>query len=289
MDGLRQRTGEGELFYPHTQFFVVGRGTAEQGIHALLDYAERDEHLRLGAWLFVLEKDAAALIADAGDDTFDVTETLISARKDLTRRGGRVADLRETAVALSEYGAAPVCVLRMEEAESGVSLCAGGCGVLRDGVLVDVLPEGQSDAFGLLKQDPGLRTRSVLNGKATLEYSGSAEFTPRWNPDGSPGPFGIDLIIQAGVAEGGAGIPPDTMAAALQEELTADVYGLLTHLQELDADLLALGRTLRLSGGSRYSALPSDWLKRMTFEVTAEVLFSRGYDLDDASAGEDRL
>ena len=287
LDGLRQRASDGELFYAHTQFLVVGRKTAEHDISDLLDYAERDENLRLGAWFFVLEDNASALVADAGDEQFDVTEALMSARRDLTRRGERALDLRETAVALSEYGAAPVCVLRMEETDGTVSLSAGGCGILKDGILIEVLPEGESDAFWLLKEDPGVRTRPVLDGATTLEYSGSAKFTPRWNPDGSPGVFGIDLKIQAGVAEGGADVPIDTLSQALKDSLTADVTALLARLKALDADLLAFGRELRLSDGSRYADLPPDWLTRMEFEVAVDVVFSRGYDLDDATAGED--
>ena len=56
--------------------------------------------------------------------------------------------------------------------------------------------------------------------------------------------------------------------------------------KKMNADFLAVGKALRLSGGERYRALPENWLERMEFSVSAEAVIGRSFDLS-APAGAD--
>ena len=279
---LEGRAGEGQLLFSHARFVAVGSKAASESIEPLLDYAERDEGLRLGAWLFLMEQEASELLMEAGGEEFDAAEALTGARRDFIRAGGHVPDLRETAVALNEYGAAPAALLRVETEDEEVRVTVGGYGIIKGGALVALLRDGEADALGLLRGNPGLRMRETPDGAATLEYEGSAVLRPRWRPDGSPAPLEVRISVNAGVAEGGESASPESLAAALEDMLEADMRGMLELARQLDADFPALGKVLRRDGGRRFYALPSDWLTRMEFDVQAEVTLSRGYDLEDA-------
>ena len=276
---LENRNVDGELVFSHVQYAVVGRDCAADSILPLLRYAEWEEHFRLGIWLFLSDAGAAELVAPEGDGSFDVAEALTAARREFLKEGGHVFDFRETAVALGEYGAAPVCLLRAEAAEDKIRLRADGYGILREGRLVGALEGGEAEALGLLRGDPGLRVRTVLDGGATMEYEGKAKLKPSWNADGSPGPLTVLLTVDAGVMEDGGKLSRAALSDALAVELKADIEAMLSHARAWDADFPALGKTLRVDGGERFYALPEDWLTRMEFEVQVEVRITRGYDL----------
>ena len=231
MDSLQDYSTQGQLFFSHAQYIVLGRETAEAGIEPLLDFVERDVQMRLGTELFVLENSAAdALVLGNGDDSYDVTEVLTSTKQDIVQRAAsHVSTVRETAVALSEQGAALVCLLRAVETEGSVKLeedgltaVPDGFAILKDGRLVGVLNPEQAEAVTLLLGHPGTVSRTFTlpdGGAVTLQFDGmDGGIEAEWNEDGTPGPARVHLKVRAAMAgtEGGDGnIPePETLTAA---------------------------------------------------------------------------
>ena len=302
MDSLQDYSTQGQLFFSHTQYIVLGRETAEAGIGPLLDFVERDVQMRLGTELFVLKNsDADMLVLGNGDDSYDVTEVLTSAKQDIVQRAAsHVSTVRETAVALSEQGAALVCLLRAVETEGSVKLekngltaVPDGFGILKEGKLVGALDQEQAEAVTLLLGHPGTVSRTFSlpgGGEITMQFDrldGGVEAS--WNEDGTPGPVRVSLKVRAAVAgtDGGDDGPgPETLTAALEQSLEDDLSEALALSKTLNADFLAVGKQLRLSGGERYQALPADWLERMEFDLSAEAVIGRSFDLS-APAGAD--
>lgn len=296
MESLQDYVTEGELFFAHTRHVIVGREAAEQGIGQLLDFVERDEDLRLGTELYILENGAAGdLVMGPGDDSYDITEILVSAKEDVEQRSiSHVGTFRETAVALSEYGAALVCLLRTVETEGsvklkedGLSAVPAGYAVLKDGKLVAEITGETAEAVSLLMNYSGTVTRRFSDGsggKTALRFEGTdSSLKPSWNPDGSPGPVDVHLRGLAAVAETDGEAPgdPGFLAAQLQDSLGENLREALELSRSLDADIFMLGREMRISGGKRFAALPEDWLKNLEFNVTVEAVIDHSYDLAD--------
>jgi len=281
MDAAQDAAPEGQLFFSHAQDIVFGRDFAENGIGSVLDFVERDVHLRLDTALFVLRGgDAGALISDIAAQGFDIAEQLESVRRDTELRGdSHVFTFRETAVALSEYGAAPVCALGEQDS---VALPLGYA-ILRGDRLAGFLEGSTAEAASLLLGHLGSVVRSIPcgDGLVTLEVSGRAEMRAVWNPDGTPAPLTVRATLSAVIA----GQPPDAAAdsAALTEALCSafrkDLSAALHASQTMDADYLAIAGVLRRSDPQRFAALPPDWLQQLDFDVDVTASLVHSYDL----------
>ena len=291
MDALQERTPRGQLYFAHTQYLVLGQAYAGGGLEEILDFVERDIHTRMGALLFVVRGGTAeALITGSGEE-WDVSDVLSTVKAETDRRGSvSVFDVRETAVALSEYGAALICALKSVETEGSVfSVPAGraavpdGYGILKSGALVGFLDGGQAEAASLLLGRMGTVTRevSVGGGTVTAEIScGSPEITLDRSAAGAPllivraAPTAVIAASDLPLAE----IGDAALTAALNETLQADLLRVLVRSQEENADFLALGRALRMQGVDPAS-LPPDWLTSLLLQVRVETLVRHSYDL----------
>jgi len=299
LDALRARAIEGDLFFAHTQYVVLGQDYAEHGIEPLLDYMERNVQMRLGADLFILRgSDAVSVITGSDADGSDKTEMFGSVRRQLERRGdGHVYTVRETAAALSERGAALVCALKAEDASkdrepsesAGISVLPCGYAILRGEQLAGWAEGHTAEAISLLRGTLGHLPRSVpdgTGGSVTLEYSGRATLHAAWNADGSPAPLRVQAHLTAAIAEADSArlremdtAALDAVSEALCAQVEEDLLGALSLSQALDADVLLLGRTLRLSSGRNFAALPADWLQQLEFDISADCEISHTYDL----------
>ena len=294
MEALQDRAVRGQVFFAHTQYLVLGQSYAENGVAALLDYVERDIHTRMGAGLFVTRDAAAsALVTGAGAD-WDVSGVLSSVRRETALRGdSHVYDLRETAVALSEYGAALVCALRIVGTEGGVyaaspglSAVPEGYGVLKDGRLVGFLEGEEAYAASLLCGTLGAQTRLLPDssgGAVTVEVRcPRPEMRVRRAPDGTPAleiAVKPEAVIAAVVAaDPVSGASSEVLAEALDAAVRADVARVVRRAQAMDADFLAFGRALRL-GGVDPASLPPDWLRTLPVRVTVDVTLTGSYDM----------
>ena len=297
MEALQDRAVRGQVFFAHTQYLVLGQAYAENGVAELFDYVERDIHTRMGTGLFVLRDAAAsALVTGAGAD-WDVSGVLSSVRRETAARGdSHVYDLRETAVALSEYGAALICALRLVGTEGGVydaapglSAVPAGYGVLKDGRLVGFLDGEEACAASLLRGTLGAQTRLLWEGSGgavTVELRcPRPEIRCRHGEDGT---LALEIAAKpeavvaaaggaAAVLDAGA---PEAMAAALDAALREEITGVVRRAQAMDADFLALGRALRL-GGVDPKSLPPDWLRTLSVRVSVDSTLTRSYDMGE--------
>lgn len=294
---LQAQTPRGELFFAHTQYLVLGQAFAGRGVAELLDYVERDVCTRMGAGLFVVRGGSArSLIAGAGED-WDVNDVLTSLKAETDRRGdSHVFDVRETAVALSESGAALICAIRAVDTEGsvfglspGVSAVPDGYGILKNGALCGFLGGKQAQAASLMLGKLGAVTRSFpdgAGGAVTLELRcGAPDLHFSRRPDG-----GLTLSVRIApeamiAAPGSDRLDTAALTAAVNAALTEELTRLLRRSQAENADFLALGRALRLQGVDPAS-LPADWLQNLTWEVTVETSIRHSYDLRER-AGTD--
>ncbi|MCD7903417.1 MAG: Ger(x)C family spore germination C-terminal domain-containing protein [Oscillospiraceae bacterium] len=295
MERMQDYADKGQLFFAHTQYILLGRAAAENGVGALFDFVERDVHTRLESMLFLLEDgDAEALITDAGGES-GITGTLASLEQEAQfRMSGHAFSLRETAVALSEYGAALICMLRTAALSDGGAPDAegqtavpAGYGVLKGGALVGTLDNAEAEITSLLLGETGSLRRGVpgdADSAVILSLEGvGAELSPTWNADGTPGAVTVRLSLRGAVAELSADLAlPEAalLEAEAETALTAEVCGVLARMQDLNADFLQLGRALRCSGGERFAALGPDWLQALRFDVRVDVTLDRSYDLE---------
>ena len=299
MNSLQDYSEHGRLFFSHVKYVLLGRSFAEEGVGELLDFAERDAGMRLDTELYLLsDSEAGELILAAGEEDFDVSELLDSTKRDLELRGaGHIYNFRETAVALSEYGAALVCMLRVMSSEGSASPGAqttvpAGYGILKDASLVGELGVSEAEALGLLLGHPGTVSRAISDGRGgtvTLQFDGmGGGIEAKWDGE-RPAPASVTLRVRAVVAET-ENAPDDLMqdpgyldglTRRLEEELEKDLLAVLDKARTLDADFLALAGKLRRSGGGKFDALPEGWLGELEFEVSAEAVIDHSYDLDD--------
>ncbi|MCD7852778.1 MAG: Ger(x)C family spore germination C-terminal domain-containing protein [Oscillospiraceae bacterium] len=292
MERMQDYADKGQLFFAHTQYILLGRAAAENGVGALFDFVERDVHTRLESMLFLLEDgDAEALITDAGGKS-GITGTLASLEQEAQfRMSGHAFSLRETAVALSEYGAALICMLRTAALSDGGAPDAegqtavpAGYGVLKGGALVGTLDNAEAEITSLLLGETGSLRRGVpgdADSAVILSLEGvGAELSPTWNADGT---VTLRLSLRGAVAELSADLALPEVArleAEAETALTAEVCSMLARMQDLNADFLQLGRALRCSGGERFAALGPDWLQALHFDVRVDVTLDRSYDLE---------
>ena len=298
IESLRDFTPRGDLFFAHTQSIVLGEAYAAQGIGDLLDFAERDVQLRLGTDLFVLRGAEAGEFV-AGTE-FDAGDVLDSVRRVLRERAdSSVGNLRQTAVELSEYGAALVCALAPAEAEGSIfpddgalTAVPAGYAVLRGGALAGYLSGGEAEAASLLT-GRAVRFRRTVDapGGGRVELLCEPEglhLSVRWAEDGTPPLLTISVALSAVVAEldGAEGniTDPEALArfgAEAAERVQADIAALLARSQAMDADFLALGRTLRLDSGTRFAALGSGWLPALRWSVEVSCAVTHSYDMNN--------
>ena len=302
MAALQSRSPDGQLYFAHTQSIVLGEDFAAGGIGELLDFVERDIRTRMGAALYLVRGGTAeALITGAGGDR-DVSEMLSTVRAETEARGdSHVFDVRETAVALSEYGAALICALRVVGAEDSVSEAPAGraavpdgFGILRDGALIGFLPGAQARAAGLLLGKLGTVTREIpdgAGGTVTAELScGAPEISFLRGADGSGDSLRIRVAPSAVIAAldtpredilSAAAL--DALAAVIDETLRRDLEAILARSRAENADFLALKRALRTQGVDP-DGLPADWLQSLDVRVEVETCVRHSYDMD-APAG----
>ena len=295
LEALQAHTPRGQLYFAHTQYIVLGRDYAAGGVDALLDYVERDVRTRMGAAIFVMRSgDAAALLTGSGED-WDVSDVLAAARQEAAQCGAGVSDVRETAVALSEYGAALVCALRAVETEGSVfglppgrAAVPDGCGILKDGALVGFLSQREAEAAALLRGDLGAVTRTLdyAGGRVTLEVRcGAPEMS-----FSSVGEGGILLRVRAAptAAITGTDAPGGVtdaaalaaIAAAVDDALRAELTQIIAREKAEGCDFLLLQRALRRQGLDP-DALPEDWLETLKAAVTVETVVRHSYDLQE--------
>ena len=283
LEALQERAGGGRLFFSHCQSFVLGEDYARAGIGGLLDYVERDIHTRMGTRLYVVrESTAAALVAGGGD----VTALLAAVRSETDARGdSHVFDVRETAVALSEQGAALICALRpVRDGDGVLSAVPAGFGLLVDGRLVGYLDGGEARAASLLL---GVLGSAALEAELPAD-GGAATLVMRCGaPDirfrrGADGALTAEIRaapeIELAAEEGGADLTAPAAVAALtaavNERFRADIKAVFMRAKAMDADFLGLGRALR-RGGADPAALPPGWLCALDIEITVEAALTR--------------
>ena len=293
MDALRQRTPKGQLYFAHTEYVVLGRRFAAGGVEEVLDFLERDVHTRMGAGLFVMRTGTAeALITGPGED-WDVSDVLATAAAGTDARGdSHVFDVRETAVALSEYGAALVCALNAADTQDSVfglspgqAAVPAGYGILKDGALIGFLDEREARAASLMLGKLGTVTQEIPfgGGTVTLELSCGAPEIVR--ADGgllvhaAPSAVIVGVNTPRPVTDAG-GLAALTAAvnAAVKEDLTR----VLARSRADRCDFLALRRALRRQGVDPAS-LPADFPAGLVVRVEVDSAVRHGYDLHERS------
>ena len=289
MEALQDFAGDRQLFFAHTRYLLLGQDYAADGIGAVLDYVERDLHTRMGTALFVLRDERAETLLSSGGD---VTALLASAVRNARQNGSsRVSDLRSTAVALSEYGAAAVCALRTETTAGSVfseaperTAYPDGYAILRSGALAGFLDGGTAEVFGFLAGYPGTVTRQFHDGDGaavTLELQRSGE--PEFRVSGTAETPVVEAFLTLNAALSAVDAPepvtmPDVSALCrrAENEVSGDAEKVFSEMQALDADFLGLGGTVRRAlGNAAQEGFPGN----AEFRVRVEVIMDHSYDL----------
>lgn len=295
LDALQLRVPRGQLYFAHTQYIALGEDYAARGVGDALDFVERDIHTRLGASLFVVRDGTAEALLTGSGEGWDVGDVLTEVLAETSRRGDCcVFDARETAVDLSEYGAALICALRLKDTQDsvfglppGLTAVPDGYGILRGGALVGWLDGADARAASFVRGKLGTVTLAVPAGGGTVTVELSAP-PPEIELVSAEG--GIVLSLSAApeaVIVGQTETKPDTrsLAAALDAQLREALERVLERARAENCDFLALTRALRTQGVAP-AALPPDWLRTLDARVTVHTTVRPGYDMD-ARAGTD--
>jgi len=284
LDGLRAEAETGRLFFAHTRFLLAGQSFAEDGVGSLLDFVERDVRTRMGTKLLLLRDGSAeAAVTGAGEE--GITAALDALEQELLRRGIPVPDVRQIAVALSEYGAAPVFALTLTE-DFQISPC--GYGIVGESGFVGWLDESRSEMLGLLTGQTGtlLRQIPLEGGFVTAELSGGT-CGIRYLPDA--GALEVSAALNAAVTElkdiSGPEALTETVEARLAAALEAELTDLLAELAAMNADAAGFGRALRRAG-TEPARLPDNWLQTLDYRVSAAVTLAHSYDMGEPARAE---
>lgn len=292
MSRLQDYSADQQLYYAHAQYVLFGEDYAKAGLDTALDFIARDTQLRLGLCLFVVrEGTAKELITGPGEESYEISKTLTSIRRDTETEGmSHVFTARETLRSLSEHGAALLCALRKAETEGsvfllepGLTAVPDGYGIIKDGFLVGYVDTDISQAANLMLGHLGSAGVSLPDGrggKLNLEYdSGKA----RVSADG--GVISVEAKLKANLAEPDTDIMNVTdtelmsqMEQRLARDMEQKIQKLLELSRELDADFLGLGAYLPEKS--------ENWLKNAEFSVkcTAEINYTR--ELGDSVSTE---
>jgi len=301
MDQLQDYTRQGRLFFAHVRYILLGQAQAEAGLGELLDYMERDVDTRMGTFLFVLRDSTAEellSILSGGE----ISQLLASIQRDTALQGSsHVYDVRSTAVALSEYGAAPVCALRLVPTEHSVlsdapeyTAVPDGYGILKSGALVAFLSGSEAEAASLLAGQLGTVNRNYplgADGHVTLELQcDRPELTPCFGADGSLSRLEVSARVSAALAE--ADLPQtqvlsepmlQQLSAAVSAELTENIRQALALSKTLNADYLSLAAALQRPGTP---PLPEHWLQTVDFLVQVDTVIDHSYDMSEPLGAE---
>jgi len=289
LEALQNYAGERRLFFAHTRYFVIGEDYAADGIGEILDYVERDVNPRMGTELFVLRDGRAAELLT---DCTNATALLASIARDTALDGSsHVSSIRDTAVALSEYGAAVVCALRAETTAGSVfseepetTVLADGYAILKNGALCDFCEGTEAQALGFLAGYPGTVTRAVsaegMDITAELLRSG----TPDIRFSETPGGYRAEITLRLNAAV--STVRPSPEETALPDEallcdrisalVSGDVTAVLQRAAALNADFLGLSGILRTASGAEP---PPDFLQNTEFTVRVETAVTHSYDM----------
>ena len=301
MDQLQDYTRQGRLFFAHVRYVLLGQEQAEAGLGELLDYVERDVDTRMGTALFVLRDSTAESLLStlSGGEIFQL---LASIQRDTSLQGGsHVYDVRSTAVSLSEYGAAPVCALRLVPTEDSVlsdtpeyTAIPDGYGILKGGSLVAFLSGRDAEAASLLAGQLGTvnRTYSVgTDGRVTLELQcAGPNFSYHAGAEGKPAVLEVSARVTAALAEAhapeGQVLSEEMMrqlSAEVSAELTENIRQALTLAKTLDADYLSLAAVLQRPGKA---ILSEDWLQSVEFQIRVDTVIDHSYDMSEPLGAE---
>ena len=283
---LQDDTGQGQLFFAHTQYLVLGQAEAEAGLGPVLDYFERDVHTRLGTALFVLREGSARTLFESLEDSEHVSALLASIQRDTRLRGdSHVSNLRETAVALSEYGAAAVCALSLTDGD-GAAAVPDGYAILRGGMLAGFLSGNEARALSLLNGTLGTVARTETPddaGSVSFALSGgAADYSLQRTAAGTPRlSVRVNVDAAAAAADGG-GMPDEEALARFRAELTGqlreEIARVLDYARTLDADFLGLAGVLRRAGSGALTQTPG-WLQTLEFDIAVNCTVTHSYEL----------
>lgn len=295
MSSVEDYASNGILFYSHCLFIVLGREKAEAGISDILDFMQRNEHMRMDTGLVVVRNASAQEFMTGFDLERDITEAISSMKRDSEDRGSsRIFDFRETALALSERGAALVCMVEMVPAddsvypETGYSTCRpAGFGVLSDGKLSGYISYGwPSSAVGLLRGWLGTTEFSLPDGIGVQSSGSDAKIKPVWE-DGRLKKIKIDASMSLGLTALETPKDPEDhqfyarIQALAEDKLRAALEEVIELQRSLNADFLDFTTPVRISGGGDFDRLPADWLKTVDIELCVECKIDRSFGSED--------
>lgn len=287
LSSLQNYAAEQELYYAHAQYLLLGEDYAREKAGEALDFVARDTQLRLGLGLFVVRGEAKELISGPGEESYEISRTLSSIRRDTEAQGlSHVFSCRETIRKLSEQGAALVCAISAADtgdsvflSESGLTAVPLGYGILRGDGLVGWIEPDVSQAANLLMGHLGSAGPILPDGEGgslSFEYSrGRVKIRPLGRDA-----LRIEAEITASLAE------PDTarehisdsdflrgLEQALAEDMEGKIMEVLSLSRELDADFLGLGGYLKEKS--------PDWPASAEFELSCSAKIDYSRELAD--------
>lgn len=290
-----------ELFYAHTGATVFGEEALRQGIGEYLDFAERETRFRPGAHLFVLRGGTAAELFEgrAGSDS-GVGDMLASLEQGV-RKGGRglVTTFVDVAKSLEETDAALLCAIALRAPEDVVASEEGaetlavpaGLAVLKEGKLLDFLPEDAARGVCFLLGKTSGSTLELEDGGAVVEITGSrVSYRPVWSGEKLER---LEIAVKAGGAvverrasSGAEGSrAPDELEDALRRKILDCVSRAVDASQNLGADFLGVAGRIDLASPERFAALRESWTALwpgLTVALSVDACLDHGYNLTDS-------
>jgi len=240
LTALQNAFPEGEPYYAHVQYLILGRRAAEEGAEPWLSWVFTRPEMRLDAAVFVTRDTAAELILGAAGKETGSAEKLKSLETGFRQLGeGYAVSLRELSSSLAERGAGLCGAVRAvspDEAlpyEDADSLRPDGFALFQTGEPVVFLD--QEAAFGpllILGHCEGARIEltdavaSVLTGSAKTKHRGDT--------------VTLEARLTASVAEAAGPTDIEALQAALTDYVMEQLRSTVELEQRHDADYLGL-------------------------------------------------
>lgn len=275
-----------KLYWSHAKILIINGNLAENNVHEVLDWVNRDQEVRDDMRIFVTTKNTAQQILETRKDENTIVSNMIH---DMMINQEAVSsypkiDLWEFLYDMAAPGIEPVAaIIGLNPYEKG-TLKVGGTAIFNGDKMIGELSPDQSKILLFIRNKISgalfniRKDQTKVGANITFElFKNKTKLIPTYS-NGSVAII-VDVNTNAGVAESSEDLDFTNNATVkqlercLEAELVEEIQTLVSLVQkQYETDIFGFGREIEAHMPSEWSKLKTDWNKNFTnLEVKANV------------------
>lgn len=301
LDIMQNNPSGREPIYSHTDHMIIGEDAANKGLAGYIDYVSRATEMRADTNLFVVKEGTAEkLLEETAGESTAASDMLQSLEMNLYKLGeGFMISCGELAANLARHGSSLVLAVKLVESDEadkesgGKMIVPAGFGIIKDGKLIDFLPEELAHSVCVVtgnKVTGNIIVKDRNEGRAVLSYNSiKSEIKPVFN-NGKLESISIKIKCNLNIEELMnemdlfEGETRKMLALQVAEREKREAEELIYISQKTGIDFLHIGEIIQLKEPVKFSGIEKEWeilFSNIKFEVSAEALLERTYDIND--------